>query len=1124
MPTYNVQFYDLNPSGVIPTGTGSVFEWNGPATYDGSATIVDNEAGGGDQYLDDDSNGGEQATGNATVGGQTSTNVTMDAELVWTVTDNVTGATFQVIQFQVEAGDAQGFYTMSEVPLIAGRSYTVNEYNSNPDASSGDIAFTYADYVEPDGVVQGTSGDDVIDQSYVDPENEQIDTNNASGNDSVTAGDGNDTVYGGVGDDTLLGEAGNDVIYGDYGGTDPNGTSETLNWDLQGGNGTDLAAGFTQNTGTMDVSVSFASDGNNNPTYEVDTANTQYVAGGETYADDSSLFLFGEGDSDTSTTTIDFAAAAGTNVDDSVENVTFRINDVDWGSGNHTDILSVNAFDADGNPVTVTLTPSGGDTVSGNTVTANEVSNSTADADGSVLVTIAGPVSSIEIEYGNLQAGTQGIWVTDVHFETIPVASGDDSILGGAGNDSLYGDAGNDTLEGGADDDYLDGGLGSDTLLGGAGNDYLISTSDDVANQPNYLDGGTGNDTIEISGDLTGLDTIDGGDGTDELVLNPSDDRDLNVDMVNGVTSDGATGAQEFSNIENVTTADGDDTVTGDANDNVITTNGGDDSIVAGAGNDTLNGGNGSDTLEGGEGGDLLIGGSGMDYASYENSDAGVNVNLSTGTFSGGHATGDTTGGGLDGIIGSDFNDTLVGYDGSGADWTNEIYGGAGDDYIDGMGSDDSLYGESGADSIIGGTGNDLIDGGTESDTLVGGDGADTFVGGDGYDYLDYTGSTAGVNVDLDTNTFSGGEADGDTMVDTVEGVYGSDFNDVITGADSGPSSDNYIDGGAGNDTLSGLGGEDTLLGGAGSDSLIGGTGADSLEGGAGADTLVGSLDDTIAGGDGDDYIQLEDLGEGGSGTITIDGGTGDQAAGDTLDLNGLADRATLIRNVDPLTGETSGSVTLLDGTVVTFSNIDQVICFTPGTNILTEDGFRPIEDLKIGDGIVTMDNGIQPLAWKGSRTVPAFGSFAPIRLQKGSLPGLENDILVSPQHKMLLKGQDIDLHFGTDEVFAAAQLLENGDTITRETGGEVTYIHLMLPQHEVIYAEGAPTESFHVGKVGLNSLSSDEKEDLFDAFPHLRFNPDAYGPSARRCLRSFETAILMGKDQNEDEDQPSAA
>ena len=1151
MATYNVQFYTVDPNGIIPTGTGQQFTW-GVADYGGYAIITDNETNGGDQYLDDDSAGGEQATATVVVG-TSQVNTTVDAEMVWTVTDNVTGQTFQVAQFEVEGGGG-GFYTLSEVPLIEGRSYTVNAYDSNPNAAVGDAAFTYADYVEGDDIVEGTSGNDYIDANYSDADNERIDEpESATGADSVVAGAGDDTVFAGNGDDTIHGDAGNDQLSGQagndqiYAGTGNDTVSggdgndslfgatgsdslsgdagddviygdssvETLNWVFEGDQGTDLTAGFTQNTGDIDVSVSFSTTDPANSDFAVDTQNDQYSAAGEPFVENSSLFIFGQGAAYSSTTTIDFAAAAGSTVSGEVENVTFRINDIDWGSGNHTDIVTVRAYDALGNEIVVTLTPSGGDTISGNTITANTVANATYDADGSVLVEIAGPVSSIEIDYSNGQTGTQGIWLTNIQYETVPTAGGNDTLLGGDGNDTLYGEFG---------DDYLDGGLGSDTLLGGDGNDYLVSTSNDVADQPNLLDGGAGNDTIEISGDLTGQDTIVGGDGIDELRLYPSDGRDLTVDMVAGTTSDGVTGAQEFSGIENVTTGEGNDTVTGDAGNNVIATNGGNDSILAGDGNDTLWGGTGNDTLEGGAGADMLNGDSGMDYASYSTSDAAVNVNLTTNTFSGGHAEGDQNWGGLDGIIGSDFNDTLIGYDGSGPDWTNDIYGGAGDDYIDGMGSDDSLYGESGADSIIGGTGNDYIDGGTESDTLVGGDGADTFVGGDGFDYIDYTGSTAGVNVDLTTNTFSGGEATGDTMIDTVEGVWGSDFNDSITGADSGVSSDNYIDGGAGDDTLSGMGGNDTIDGGIGNDSIIGGTGADLLGGGDGNDTIVGSENDTILGGTGDDYIQLEDLGEAGSGTITIDGGTSNQTAGDTLDLNGLADRSTLIRNVDEATGETSGSVTLLDGTVVTFSNIDQVICFTPGTQILTETGFRPIEDLKVGDGLVTMDNGVQPLAWIGSRSVPAVANFAPIRITKGALPGLENDLVVSPQHKMLLSGGDVDLHFGTDEVFAPAAHLVNGDTIRREEGGMVTYIHLMLPQHEVIFAEGAPTESFHVGKLGLKSLSAESKEDLFDAFPHLRFNPEAYGPTARRCLRSYETAILTGYAAEEREDQVVAA
>ncbi|MCB1330013.1 MAG: hypothetical protein KDK28_11455, partial [Maritimibacter sp.] len=67
---------------------------------------------------------------------------------------------------------------------------------------------------------------------------------------------------------------------------------------------------------------------------------------GESFDPRSSLYLYGNGDGPTSTATIDFAAATGTEYADEVENVSFRINDIDWGSGNHTDVVTVNAFDA----------------------------------------------------------------------------------------------------------------------------------------------------------------------------------------------------------------------------------------------------------------------------------------------------------------------------------------------------------------------------------------------------------------------------------------------------------------------------------------------------------------------------------------------------------------------------------------------------------------------------------------------------------------------------------------------------------------------------------------------------------------------------------------------------------
>ena len=161
MADYNVRFYEQNPDLILSTGIGSFFTWTGSNDAIGTATITDNEAGIQGTTLDDDSNGAETATANVTINGQTSTGTTVDAEITWTVRDTVTGEVFQVAQFDVETGNAAGFYTLSEVPLVSGRSYEVLEYNTNPDASAGDPVFSYTDYVAPNTLVTGTGGNTV---------------------------------------------------------------------------------------------------------------------------------------------------------------------------------------------------------------------------------------------------------------------------------------------------------------------------------------------------------------------------------------------------------------------------------------------------------------------------------------------------------------------------------------------------------------------------------------------------------------------------------------------------------------------------------------------------------------------------------------------------------------------------------------------------------------------------------------------------------------------------------------------------------------------------------------------------------------------------------------------------
>lgn len=887
MATYTVDFYLFDPTGTIPTTNGQSFVWNGPATREGTAVITDNEAGIEGQTLDDNAGGGETATADVTTTSGTSTGSAVEAEDVWTLRDTVTGETFEVVLFSTDSGAAAGSYTLSEQPLVAGRSYEVVAYESDSNAAVGDAAFTYAEY--QDGVIDGTGGNDRIDLAYSDPQGEQVDGSALGDDDSIAAGDGADTAYGGMGSDSIDGGSGNDVIYGDYGDSAP---VETMAWADIGGNDTDVSAGFTQTTGDIDVTFSFVSDGDNAPTFEIDTDFTQYRAPGETFSTTHALLLSGAGDGATSTTTIDFTAAAGSAAEDAVQNLAFRINDIDWIDANHLDIVTVNAYDANGNPVTVTLTPSGGDTVSGNTITANQVTEDAADAGGSVLVEIAGPVSSVEIIYSNALSGTQGIWVTDLQYSAIPDGTNNDSLSGGLGDDALYGEAGDDTLDGGDGNDTLDGGDGNDSLIGGDGDDLFY-------------------------------------------------------------------------------------------------------------------GGTGSDTFEGGAGADTFDGGWGLDYISYANSGSAVSVNLGSGTFSGGDAEGDVSWGRIDGIIGSDYDDTLTGYDGHGMDadgsyWTNVILGGAGDD--------------------------------------------------------------------------------------TISGLTGRD----------------WLDGGADNDSIDGGGDQDTIFGGAGDDFIAGGTGADNVYGDGGNDTIEVSHGDTVDGGDGDDLFRLVDLGETPGGTIYIEGQTTGQSGGDRLDLNQLVDRTTL-NITDNTGGELTGTAQMFDGTTVSFSNIDSIICFTPGTLIRTATGLRPVETLRPGDLLITRDAGPRPLRWVGSREVVATGSLAPVRVPGGPRP-----LLVSPQHRMLLSDYRAELLFGEREVFVSATHLAEYGAAETIAGGTVTYIHLLLDCHHVIEAEGLATESFHLGSTGLETLSEAGRASLFAALPDLRADPDRFGPTARRCLRRHEVRSLL--------------
>src|SRR6056297_1234029 len=461
------------------------------------------------------------------------------------------------------------------------------------------------------------------------------------------------------------------------------------------------------------------------------------------------------------------------------------------------------------------------------------------------------------------------------------------------------------------------------------------------------------------------------------------------------------------------------------------------------------------------------------------------------------------------------------------------VEAGAGDDTIlAGVGSDTVNAGD-GNDLLDGGAGNDILNGGAGDDTLIGGVGADTLNGGAGLDVVNYATSCAAVTVDLSTMTATGGDATGDVL-SGVDGITGSDFNDTLTGFDGvfdGGTTTNFIDGGAGDDSISGLGGGDTLLGGAGDDSMSGDSGDDTIIGGAdndlisggtgndqllgqdGDDTINVSQGDSAEGGDGDDVFIVTDLGETDTGTITIIGGEGDETAGDTLVLTPDIGRDDItFTNSDDETGGLSGTFNL-NGAVVNFSEIENIVCFTPGARILTQWGERPIEMLRLGDMVVTRDHGLQPVRWIGERTVPATGIFAPISIASSVMGGHEA-LLVSPQHRLLFTGYRAELLFGESEVLIAAKHLVNGRDVTVSERDVVTYIHIMFDRHEVIYAGGIATESFYAGDTALSSVDAAAREELFRIFPELRSAPGRHREIARPCLKRHEAALLCNEDE----------
>jgi len=543
--------------------------------------------------------------------------------------------------------------------------------------------------------------------------------NGGADNDTVNGGSGNDVVLNGdAGDDTVDGGDGNDAVVNGGPGKDT----------LRGGSGTD-----TLNGGTEDDSLE---GGTGDDNMNGDAGDDLYLQGTSANGADTMSDTGGTADK------VDYSGRTNPVkiIDDGV------VPGVSGETGEH-DVVStyINILVGGKGADTITV---GGSSAEPGTAIGGPGGDALTSAGTADTLSYEGSTTTVSVDLPrDSNAAIAGVQptVSGGDAQGDKVSAGFDNVTGSEANDTLIGanlaPNADNTIEGGKGADKITGGDGNDMLFGGDGND---SYDEGAAKNGNDL---IGDDPATAANEDTGSDTVLYTARTSAVVVD-----------LDAVADDGESAAPAETdnvNTENVWGGAGADTITGSATDNVIAGN---------AGSDTLDGAAGTDT------------------ADYSADTAGVKVNLTTQTASGGDAEGDTM-----------------------ANFENAT-GGAGGDSLTGTDSENVLIGNAGNDRFVGRGAND------------------TMKGGAGKDVVNYSASASGVVVNLKTGV--GAINDGRDTLAGIENATGTVFQDTLAGNNAA----NVLRGGDGPDNLKGLSGKDKLLGGAGRDTGDGGRGIDTCK------------------------------------------------------------------------------------------------------------------------------------------------------------------------------------------------------------------------------------------------------------------------------------------------------
>jgi hypothetical protein len=149
-------------------------------------------------------------------------------------------------------------------------------------------------------------------------------------------------------------------------------------------------------------------------------------------------------------------------------------------------------------------------------------------------------------------------------------------------------------------------------------------------------------------------------------------------------------------------------------------------------------------------------------------------------------------------------------------------------------------------------------------------------------------------------------------------------------------------------------------------------------------------------------------------------------------------------------------------------AGVDQMfVCYLAGTTIQTARGWVPVQQLRVGDLVETMDHG--------QNTILGVGKNAPVRIATGVLDN-EVPVYVSPNHRLMIHGPFVELLFGEEDVLVAAKHLIDGDLIRSEPRALAHYVHFALDQHDIVMADGLLSESLLPGPEAIKTISEADR------------------------------------------------